>query len=53
MDFPVSPAYLDSPSFIRFSEDVPSTPPTIWTPRLLGTEEYWRVQQHLALRLCN
>ena len=39
MNFPIYPlpAYLD-PTFIRFSENL-SPPPTIKTPRLLGTEE--------------
>ena len=39
MDFLIYPpsAYLDPP-FIRFLENFP--PPTIWTPRLLGTKEY-------------
>ena len=31
------PAYLDPP-LIKFSRFFP--PPTIWTPRLLGTVEY-------------
>ena len=43
MDFPIyhpSLAYLDPP-LIKFSRFFP--PPTIWTPRLLGTVEYYHL----------